>query len=111
MLEVLFYVLAGVLAGTVTGIIPGIHVNLIAAFVLGGSFVFGGDPLLLGAFLVALGVTHSFVDFLPSIYLGAPDPETALAVLPGHRYFLKGKGHKNSHNLFSACRIRYAYHL
>lgn len=89
--EIILFVAAGVIVGTFTGLIPGIHVNMIAAFVLGFSLT--EYPLFLGAFLISLGVTHSFVDFIPSIYLGAPDPSTALAVLPGHKYLLRGHAH------------------
>ena len=40
-----------------------------------------------------MAITHTFTDFLPSIFLGAPDEDTALSTLPGHRFLLKGKGY------------------
>jgi len=40
-----------------------------------------------------MAITHSFLDSIPSIYLGAPDEAHALSVLPGHRLLNKGKGH------------------
>jgi len=39
-----------------------------------------------------MSVTHTFLDSIPSIFLGAPDSDMALGVLPGHRYLLKGLG-------------------
>jgi len=39
-----------------------------------------------------MSVTHTFLDSIPSIFLGAPEAATALGVLPGHRYLLKGNG-------------------
>ena len=39
-----------------------------------------------------MSVTHSFLDSIPSIFLGAPEADTALGVLPGHRYLMKGYG-------------------
>ena len=39
-------------------------------------------------------VVHSFVDFIPSIFLGAPDAETALGVLPGHKMLIEGHGYR-----------------
>ncbi len=39
-----------------------------------------------------MSVTHTFLDSIPSIFLGAPDSAQALGVLPGHRYLLKGNG-------------------
>jgi putative membrane protein len=41
-----------------------------------------------------MSITHTFIDFIPSIFLGAPDEETSLSVLPGHNFLLKGKGYE-----------------
>lgn len=41
-----------------------------------------------------MGLTNTFIDTIPSIYLGAPDEDTALSVLPGHKMLLEGKGHE-----------------
>jgi putative membrane protein len=38
------------------------------------------------------GIVNSFVSFIPSVLLGAPDAETALGVLPGHRLLMEGHG-------------------
>ncbi len=44
--------------------------------------------------IISMAVTHTFIDSIPSIYLGAPSGETgALIVLPGHKMLLEGKGH------------------
>jgi putative membrane protein len=50
--------------------------------------------LSLAVFIVAMAITHTFLDFIPSVFLGAPDSENALAVLPGHRLLLQGKGYE-----------------
>jgi putative membrane protein len=39
-----------------------------------------------------MSVTHSFLDAIPSIFLGAPDADQALNVLPGHKLLLEGRG-------------------
>jgi putative membrane protein len=39
-----------------------------------------------------MSITHTFIDFIPSIFLGAPDEDTFLSVLPGHKLFLSGLG-------------------
>jgi putative membrane protein len=39
-----------------------------------------------------MAITHTFLDALPSIFLGAPDADQALNVLPGHKLLLQGKG-------------------
>ena len=41
-----------------------------------------------------MAITHIFLDFLPSIFLGAPEESTALSVLPGHSMLLEGKGYE-----------------
>lgn len=94
---ILLAILLGVISGTFTGLIPGIHVNLIAA----GITVFCGQrsagsisELTLSCFIISLALTHSFLDSIPSIYLGAPDESQAVSVLPAHRLFLEGLGHR-----------------
>lgn len=89
MLEIFLYVIAGCLLGVVTGMIPGIHINTVSAFALGVA-VFGDFNLVI--LIVAMSVVHTFVDFIPSILLGAPDSETFIAVLPGHRMLNEGRG-------------------
>jgi putative membrane protein len=96
MLELLIALLIGVALGIFTGLIPGIHTNLIAIFLISSSAFFLGifSPLQLVILIVAMGLTNTFIDTIPSIYLGAPDGETALSVLPGHKMLLEGKGHE-----------------
>ncbi|MFQ5908033.1 MAG: tripartite tricarboxylate transporter permease [Thermoplasmata archaeon] len=106
-LGVLFFALLGTAAGVVTGLTPGLHVNTVAALILafqGSILALAGslfawayptpqDLALLAATLVVGNVVaHTFLDYVPSIFLGAPDAETALSVLPGHRMLLQGRG-------------------
>lgn len=94
-LEILLAILAGVASGTLTGLIPGIHINLISLLVLTSSpfLLQHFPPLIIAVFIISMAVTHSFLDSIPGIYLGAPDESMALAALPGHRMLLKGLGH------------------
>ena len=94
--EILLAVLIGILAGCVTGLIPGIHVNLVSLMLVSFSGVLLGfaQPITLGVFIISLAVTHTFLDSIPSIYLGAPDSDMALGVLPGHKMLLEGKGYE-----------------
>ena len=95
MLELILATLLGCLAGIVTGLIPGLHTNTLASGLLAMSAFFARyDPLAVAAFLVSLATVHSFVDFIPSLFLGAPDPATALSVLPGHALMNRGLGYK-----------------
>lgn len=80
--------LLGALVGLVTGLVPGLHVNLLAALAL----AIPGLPEDAAWALVAVGTVHTFVSILPTTYLGAPEPETALSVLPAHRLLRDGAG-------------------
>ncbi|MFH1424561.1 MAG: tripartite tricarboxylate transporter permease [archaeon] len=90
--EILLFTLAGCGLGIITGLVPGIHINMVSALVLAGLPFFAGfETLSVAAMIMAMAVTHTFLDFIPSILLGAPDGETALAVLPGHTMLLEGR--------------------
>jgi putative membrane protein len=94
--QILIALIIGIIAGTITGLIPGIHINLVATLLFINSAFFLGftEPIILAVFIVSMTITHTFIDFLPSIFLGAPDEDTALSVLPGHRMLLKGQGYE-----------------
>ncbi|MFQ5918586.1 MAG: tripartite tricarboxylate transporter permease [Thermoplasmata archaeon] len=106
-LGILLFALLGTAAGVATGLTPGLHVNTVAALVLAfqapllflGGFLFSwASPtpqdlaLLAAALVVGNVIAHTFLDFIPAIFLGAPEAETALSVLPGHRMLLRGRG-------------------
>lgn len=90
----LLAVLVGVCAGTLTGLIPGIHVNLVSVIVLSAAAVLIAHVGVVAVvvFIIAMAVTHTFIDVLPSIFLGAPDAAMALSVLPGHKLLHEGRG-------------------
>ena len=92
LLHILIAMCLGMFIGIFSGICPGIHINLVAATLLAVSPILlrYTNALSLVVFIIALAVTHSFLDSIPSIYLGAPDDENALAVLPGQRMLLQG---------------------
>ncbi|MBU0627942.1 MAG: tripartite tricarboxylate transporter permease [Nanoarchaeota archaeon] len=94
--DLMIAILCGVAAGIITGLTPGIHVNLVSALLVGFSGYLLGitSGLTLAVFIVAMGITHTFLDSIPSIFLGAPDSDMVLAVLPGHRLLLEGKGYE-----------------
>jgi len=94
MMDILFATLIGLLAGTFTGLTPGVHINLVSSFIITNLSFFTFQPLILVAFIVSMSITHTFLDFIPSALLGAPDADTALSVLPAHRYLLKGHAYE-----------------
>jgi len=94
--EIIIILFLGVLAGTFTGLIPGIHINLLGIFLisLSASLLSPIPPIYFVVFVVAMAITHTFVDFIPSVFLGCPDTDTELSVLPGHELLKKGEGYQ-----------------
>jgi putative membrane protein len=95
-LEITISTIIGILLGIVTGITPGLHINLVATsmFSLSPLLINYFNPITIAVILVSMSITHTFLDFIPSIFLGAPDSETALAVLPGHTLLLRGRAYE-----------------
>ncbi|MCK5561650.1 MAG: tripartite tricarboxylate transporter permease, partial [Thermoplasmata archaeon] len=105
---VLLFTLIGIGFGTLTGLIPGLHVNSIALMLLSASSALvvgllflteygisvGFIILLVCVMIIATSITHTFLDFIPSTFLGAPEDDTALSVLPAHSMLLEGKGYE-----------------
>jgi len=94
-LQIILALLIGIITGTITGLIPGIHINLIAIFVLSlsASLLRITSPLTLAIFITAMAITHTFIDYIPAIFLGAPDEDSILSILPGHQLLLNGRAY------------------
>lgn len=94
MIEILLGLVIGILAGIITGLIPGVHINLISVLLISisGMLLRYTSPLVLCVFIISMSITHTFLDSIPSIFLGAPDSDQVMAVLPGHKLLLEGKG-------------------
>ncbi|MDO5828804.1 MAG: tripartite tricarboxylate transporter permease [Methanocorpusculum sp.] len=94
MLNLVLGTLAGCIVGCITGIVPGLHSNTAAgaaaALAVPLSFVFGVEGVC--CMIVSLMVVHTFTDCIPSTFIGVPDPDTVLSVLPAHRMYLEGNG-------------------
>jgi len=94
-LEIILALLLGILAGTFTGISPGIHINLVSSLIVSSlpflSFI---HPITIAIFIVAMSITHTFLDFIPSIFIGAPEEDSFLSILPGHQLLLEGRGYE-----------------
>jgi len=94
MIEILLGTLIGVILGTISGIIPGVHANTLAGVLLSLQVALLSffSPLVLAGAMFAALITHTFVDSIPSTFLGIPDADTSLAVLPAHALCLEGNG-------------------
>ncbi len=79
-------VLLGTLIGIIAGLIPGFHTNLIAILVAGLNL----DVWFSSVFLVAVAISRSIIDAVPTVFLGAS--EDVMSLLPGHNLLKKGCG-------------------
>lgn len=95
--------IVGALMGSFTGIVPGIHANTLAIMLLSVAIAIESviDPyvssyvdtrLLLAVIIGATSLAHTFANFIPGTFLGAPDGEVALSVLPMHKMVREGRG-------------------
>lgn len=94
--EIFLFLIAGIIIGTFTGLIPGVHINLISAVVISiaSSLLLKINAIYLVTFIVSMSITHTFVDFIPSVLLGCPDTDTELSILPGHELLKSGHGYQ-----------------
>jgi len=88
----LAFVVGGIALGTASGLTPGLHANNFALLMAAFAPSLPGPPRYVGAAMLAAGVTHTFLDVVPALALGVPDPAMAATALPGHRLVLQGRG-------------------
>ncbi|NYT19824.1 MAG: hypothetical protein GKC08_06005 [Methanosarcinales archaeon] len=91
----LLSVLIGYALGIFSGLVPGIHTNNFALMLVALSPMLmdsGIPPIYIAIAILANSLSHTFHDIIPAVYLGAPNDDMALAVLPGHRLLLEGFG-------------------
>ncbi len=90
----------GVFLGTLTGLIPGFHPNNVAVILVSISpvlmrelhFLAPSDfSIIVASAILATAVTHTFLSFIPAAFIGAPEADTALSLLPAHRLLLEGR--------------------
>jgi putative membrane protein len=86
------FLLGGIALGTVSGLVPGIHANTFALLLAGVAPSVPGPIVFVGAAMLAAGTVHTFLDVVPALALGVPDPAMASSALPGHRLVLGGQG-------------------
>ncbi len=97
----------GVLLGTLTGLIPGFHPNNVAVILLSIAPAIVAKAHILQALvpsdmvlifvacvILAASVAHTFLNFIPAAFIGAPEGDTALALLPAHRLLLEGRAYE-----------------
>jgi putative membrane protein len=89
-------ILLAIFAGTITGLIPGLHINFISILILINfqtlAKIAPTEQLII--FIIIMSLTHTFIDFIPSILFGIPNADTAISILPGQQMILRGEGYK-----------------
>ena len=94
-LEIILFLIFGTVLGIVAGLVPGLHPNTVLIVMLSLSWVLGKhDPYSVLTLITSMAVVNTIVNFIPSIFLGAPDPDNCLVVLPGHRFLMEGRGYE-----------------
>lgn len=88
----LLFIGVGVALGTASGLVPGVHANSFALLLAAFAPSIPGPPRFVAATMLAAGVTHTFLDVVPALALGVPDPAMAHTALPGHRLVIEGQG-------------------
>lgn len=105
---IIVFCVLGVLIGLLTGLLPGLHVNNVALILLslssaivafcGPLFAYGVSEqfilVLICGLMLSLSISHSFFAYVPTTFIGAPDEDTALSILPAHNLLLRGEGYK-----------------
>ena len=90
-----FCVALGFALGILSGLTPGLHLNNFASMLLAISpqlILLGLTPFQMASIILSASISQTFFDAIPAIFLGAPDSETALSVLPGQRLMMEGRG-------------------
>lgn len=95
-LEILVFIGIGILFGILTGLVPGIHINMVSALIItyyGNLTGFISDAHLV-ALIVSMAITHNFLDFIPTTFLGVPSADNVLSALPSHKFLIEGRGYE-----------------
>ncbi len=92
-LEIIVGIIIGFILGIIAGLIPGLHINLISSLIIVSLpfLLHYFSPFAVILFIVSMSITTVFLDFIPSTFLGAPEEDTALSILPSHELLMKGK--------------------
>ncbi len=86
-------ILIGTFLGILAGFTPGLHSNTFAVLLVSSDVLFDYfEPRELVLMIIASAVAYTVADILPTTFLGVPDEETAIGLLPAHSMVLEGRG-------------------
>ena len=89
--------IAATLLSSFLACVPGLHIyNILGLLALAAHYATAhGQPVpveVVLPFSIGMMVGYSVINTIPSILLAAPDESSMFTVLPGQKYFLKGRG-------------------
>lgn len=87
-------IIIGATLGIISGILPGVHNNTFSSILIANLpilYLFF-TPEEVAVIILTNAIIHTFTDILPSIFIGVPDEDTAISLLPGHEMVLSGNG-------------------
>lgn len=90
----LLFSILGTFLGVLTGLILGFHTNNLAILLLSLSYLLKDFSIYIIILIASAAISHTSLDIIPSTFIGAPDEDTALVVLPAHSMLLEGKGYE-----------------
>ncbi|MEM5836288.1 MAG: tripartite tricarboxylate transporter permease [Candidatus Aenigmatarchaeota archaeon] len=94
MLDFVLISILGLSLGLFLGLMPSMHINTLLPLLLSLSTFFNLSSHHLAVLIVSTAMSEIFFNFIPSIFIGAPEEGTALSVLPGHKLLLEGRGYE-----------------
>ncbi|WP_459201372.1 tripartite tricarboxylate transporter permease [Methanococcus sp. CF] len=92
MIEKTLFLIFGTVTGTITGLLPGIHPNTLIPISIILFPYFGSSNYF--SFLIGLLISHYFLNYIPSAFIGVPDDESAVAAVPMHNLSILGRGYE-----------------
>lgn len=95
------YLFVGIICGFLSGLLPGLHSNTIISILSS----FDIDEYTLAVIIISLYPAHLVASFIPSIFFGIPESSTVVAVLPGQRMVLKGRGLEALKTVMLSCIV------
>jgi len=101
MLEEIIAFLGGAVFGFLSGFLPGLHSNTIIS-VLSTLDI---DDSAMAVMIISLYPVHLVTSFIPAIFFGIPESSSVVAVLPGQRMVLQGKGIDALSTILFSCAI------
>ncbi|MEW6528268.1 MAG: tripartite tricarboxylate transporter permease [Candidatus Micrarchaeota archaeon] len=88
MFDLVIFFVFGLVLGILSGLVPGLHPNLVSAIIILQNLEYENKAII----IVSMYAGHIVFSYVPAIFFGIPDEQTAISVLPGQKMAREGKG-------------------